>query len=182
MVDARIPERDLTDRAIRRLSVTARHDYWSLMLAAVAMRSDGVIEADDLAVIPWPVDRASLTELTRAGLLTKSGPTWTLARFATTQTAASTLDHMAAVREYERTKKAKQRATKAGMTDSEIAAILPAERPGTRPGHVPGNAEDRPGQAGQDRQARTEAKRSEAPEQVTEWPTVAIPVDVAEPF
>jgi hypothetical protein len=152
MVDVRIPERDMSDRAIVRLSAAARHDYWSLMLLSTSMRSDGSIEAEDLPMIPWGVNGSTFEELERHGLLKRMGPkAWVLTRFQATQTAAQELEAMEAVRNYERIKKARVRAKAAGMTDVEIDQkfpLLPSNSPRVVRGHTEEGQSQR--QAGQD--------------------------------
>ena len=52
MTDARLPERWLSDRRLSRLSDAHDRSYIQALLFSVSNRTDGVIEPDDLALIP----------------------------------------------------------------------------------------------------------------------------------
>lgn len=171
MVDVRIPERDMNDRAIVRLTPAARHDYWSLMLLSTSMRSDGSIEAEDLPMIPWGVNGSTFAELERHGLLKRTGAkAWLLTRFQATQTAANELEAMEAVRNYERIKKARGRAKLAGMDDAEIDQRFPlitSSSPRNVRGHTEEGQSQSQSQAGQD-ESKANQQTGEVPES---WPT-----------
>ena len=175
MVDMRVPERSMADRSIVRLSPSARHDYWSLMLLSISMRTDGDVEAADLTIIPWGVQEGSFSELERQGLLVKKGKDrWFLTRYEADQTAAQELEAMAQIRNYERIKKARTRAKTAGMPDDEIDKRFPLIT-SESPGRVRGHAEDRPEPEPELEPGRDEGEVDVATGEVKDWPTKAPP-------
>lgn len=69
MTDARIPERYLMDRRIARLNDAAFRSWVVATLWAVANRTDGMIERDDLPLVPQ-LNPASVDALIDSGLWT----------------------------------------------------------------------------------------------------------------
>jgi hypothetical protein len=137
MTDARFPERWLNDRRLLRLSDAAFRLFVVSLTWSVSNRTDGELDASDLALMPG-IDPAAAVELVRAGLWMAGGspsPTaapWLITEFASTQTSSSELQILTNARRREREKKRRQR----------------ARIPGDVPGDVsPGTAQDRPGQA-----------------------------------
>ena len=140
MTDARIPERYLMDRRIARLSDAAFRSWIVATLWAVANRTDGVIERDDLGLIP-KLDAASVDALTASGLWTATDEGWRITDYAETQTSRSELEALENVRRREREKKRAQRS----RPDADVS---PGQSTGTVPAVSRGATQDR-----QDRQA-----------------------------
>jgi hypothetical protein len=181
VVDARIPEQDIRDRAIARLSTQARHDYWSLTVLSVSMRTDGVIEPPDLRMLPWAIAAESIAELERAGLIEQTPGRVILLRFAATQTKASELDRLAAVREHERVRKARSRAKASGMSEAELERLFPTP-PALVPGHVPdGSGETQRTEPEQEPGIGRPGVTGVAAAITTDWPTAPIPTDEPPP-
>lgn len=143
MTDARIPERYLMDRRIARLGDAAFRSWIVATLWAVANRTDGMIEHDDLPLIPQ-LDPASVNALTDSGLWTANEDGWRITDYAETQTSRSELEALENVRRREREKKRAQRS----RTDANADALSRGQSAGTVPPASRGAAQDR-----QDRQA-----------------------------
>jgi hypothetical protein len=157
MTDARFPERWLNDRRILRLSDAAHRLFVTALAWSVSNRTDGVIDDDDLPLIPGvDVDRAR--ELDRAGLWDRYSDHWLILDYDSTQTTRDQLDRLDRVRRAEREKKARQRERKAAREDVEQVDsgndgdCPPALSPGTVPRDDTG--QDR---QGKDRQGALEA-------------------------
>lgn len=145
MTDARIPERWLTDRRILRLDAESYRAFFMSLTWAVSNRTDGVIEPEDLALIPHFAE-GSARALVKAGLWTVRECGWHICDYATTQTTREQLDQLFAARARERERKARQRAAKrAGGTD------VPGDVPGDVPPDCTGKARQ-----GKDRQGQEE--------------------------
>ena len=137
MTDARFPERWLNDRRLLRLSDAAFRLFVISLTWSVSNRTDGVLDAGDLALIPG-INPAAVGELVEAALWMAGGgpsPTaapWLIIEYAGTQTSRHELELLTSMRRREREKKRRQR----------------ARVPGDVPGDVsPGTAQDRTGQA-----------------------------------
>lgn len=126
-MDARFPERWLSDRRIMRLSSSAFRSFVCALAWSVSNRTDGEIDSDDVALIPGlvPVDVA---ELLSAGLLDALDGGWQIVDFGATQTSADEVARLERIRAAERRKKAAQREKKR----LEELADVPGTRP---PGH-----------------------------------------------
>lgn len=151
MTDARLPERWLNDRRVLRLSDGALRLFLLGLAWSVSNRTDGVIEDEDLPLIPT-VDVSRAAELGKAGLWDRYSGHWMFVDFDSTQTTRDELDRLDRMRRAEREKKARQRERKAARP-SEVDEV---DSPGDSPGGqgratVPG---DRTGQdrTGKDRQ------------------------------
>jgi hypothetical protein len=108
MTDARLPERWLTDRRLRRLPDAAFRLFITSLLWSVANKTDGVLYDDDLPLIP-DVDLGCADRLAKAGLWGRDRDRWIIAVFEDTQTSAAELDGLAARRRADRRRKAAQR-------------------------------------------------------------------------
>ena len=75
MVDARIPERYLTDRRLLRLAPAARWSYVAALTWSVSNRTDGVIEPLDLEILP-SFDPSCVPDLVAAGLWSTQEEGW----------------------------------------------------------------------------------------------------------
>lgn len=127
MTDARLPERLLMDRRLQRLTDSHFRSYINALLFSVANRSDGVIEPEDLGLIPGLGANAA-KGLVDAQLWLPRAPTgWLIADYSATQTSRSDLETLERVRAADRKKKARKRA-------GEAAAA------GVGTGDVPGDA------------------------------------------
>jgi hypothetical protein len=85
MTDARIPDRWLTDRRILRLSDAGHRLFVNALVWSVSNKTDGVLEPDDLPIIPHY--RAGLEDkLVDAGLWLNHRSGWLIADFIETQT------------------------------------------------------------------------------------------------
>ena len=138
MTDARFPDRWLSDRRLRRLSDAHFRTFVTALIWAVANRTDGVIEREDLALIPNFAANA-VREFVDAGLWTPLEQGWLITDFMETQTSRAQLQHLEVERTKERDKKARQRAAgKADAGGSTTAnAVVPRDIPRDIPGDVP---------------------------------------------
>lgn len=148
MTDARHPERWLNDRRFLRLSGDAYKLHSCLLMWSVSNRTDGVIDDQDLALVPG-VKHDAIDELVAAGLLERSatGDGWSLTEFIGTQTSRSGLEALEGQRRRDREKKARKRARAATEPTPDIPRP-PAQSPGPSPGTSVGQArpgQDRPG-------------------------------------
>lgn len=145
MTDTRVPERWLSDRRVLRLSDRGYRLFITAMTWSVTNRSDGVIDADDLEMMPGRFGTSDMAELVTAELAAPRLTGWLLLDYEGTQTSKHELEVLQKVRDRERIKKAKQRAAASGKGG-------PPE--GTVPGDVPGDVSQGTAQEGQDRQER----------------------------
>ena len=123
MTDARLPERWLSDRRLSRLSDAHDRSYIQALLFSVSNRTDGVIEPDDLALIPHFAPGAVNAFLAQE-LWSARQHGWFITDWSTTQTMRSELEVLENARARERRKKQRQRAKAA---DDDVAS------PGSRP-------------------------------------------------
>ncbi len=153
MTDARYPDRWLSDRRFQRLSDSHHRAYINALTWSVSNRTDGVIEPDDLDLIPQ-FDKTAVRAFMAAGLWSlreDHGRGWQITDFAATQTTAAEIRHLEDKRAKERMKKARQRA--ASKAEVEEAAASPDVVPGDFPGEVPADCTGKDRQ-GKDRQGR----------------------------
>lgn len=150
MTDARFPDRWLSDRRLQRLSDSHFRAFITSLVWSVTNRTDGVIEPEDLALIP-SFSANAVKAFVDAGLWSPMEKGWRIAEFATTQTSRDQLAALENMRARDREKKARQRAAKRGDSTSTDAGV-----PGTVPGDVPqdNTGKDR---TGKDRQGLGEA-------------------------
>jgi uncharacterized protein YdbL (DUF1318 family) len=179
-MDARYPERYLTDRRVCRLSDAEHRAYVLALVWSVSNRTDGIIAVEDLETLPRGVTREMLEGLKRAGLVSEEQVAgdlvWLLTDYAETQTTRAELESLDAARRAKRQDMAERRARKAS---DALSAVEPTtqDRTGT------GQDSDRQGQA---RTKSLPAKR----ESESSWPVVSIPrseslpaaVNDSEPF
>ena len=123
MTDARLPERWLSDRRLSRLSDAHYRSYIQALLFSVSNRTDGVIEPDDLVLIPHFAPGAVNAFLAQE-LWSARQHGWFITDWSTTQTMRSELEVLENARARERRKKQRQRAKAA---DDDVAS------PGSRP-------------------------------------------------
>lgn len=90
MTDARFPDKWLTDRRLLRLSDRAFRLFANALMWTVSNRTDGVIEAEDLPLIPGYAMGIE-DELARAGLWVEYRQGWLIADYKTTQTSRDEL-------------------------------------------------------------------------------------------
>ncbi|NQX11365.1 hypothetical protein HQQ80_06995 [Microbacteriaceae bacterium VKM Ac-2855] len=148
MVDARMPERYLLDRRIGRLSDAEFRSYITATIWSVSNRTDGVIVADDLPLIPRFSTSAVLAFVALALWVETGDGRWLICDFAQTQTSKHELEVVENMRRRDREKKARQRAAKAGLEAEPSPAF--ADVPGDVPRDVsPG--QHRQGQARKER-------------------------------
>jgi hypothetical protein len=147
VTDARLHERFLTDRRVRRLSDTEFRLYVVALVWSVANRTDGVIHDDDLALLP-DVDPAAAAALVKAELWHRERGRWRMDRFAAEQTSRHELEVLENVRKRDREKKARQRAA------AKDAAI---------PRDVPGDMSRGTAQEGKEGKDRTGAVKGQNP-------------------
>jgi hypothetical protein len=167
MVDARMPDRWLSDRRLLRLSPSAFRTFVMALMWSVSNRTDGLIEPNDLDLIPG-ASPDDLHELVRRELVERDGGFLRLVDFAATQTSRAELEVLENVRRREREKKARQREAKAGKggDPEETDGDSP---PGTSPGTVP---RDRTGKARQGQARQGQAPRERPPTGRDDGPTV----------
>lgn len=141
-----MPERWLSDRRILRLSDASFRTFATALLWSVSNRTDGLIERDDLALLP----RASAEhaeELEAAGLFASCDGGWLLVDFQGTQTSRDELQVLENMRRRDREKKARQRAEA-----KELSEESPRDSLGDGPGEQSlGTAQARPGKANNDK-------------------------------
>lgn len=142
MVDARVPERWLWDRRFARLDDVSYRSYFQALMWSVANRTDGVIEPDDLALIP-NFAKGSVKVFVAANLWTALGNRWLITDFEATQTSRSELEVLENARARERRKKQRQRAAKA-IEKAPGERDVPGDCTG---GWSPGTAQARQGKA-----------------------------------
>lgn len=118
MTDARYPEAWLNDRRIVRLSDAAHRLFVTANVWAASNRTDGFIEAADLALIHG-VDARHHTELVSAGLWTEVPGGWQIVDFHKTQTTKAQLDGLDHKRHQDRERKARERARKRGEPEPQ---------------------------------------------------------------
>lgn len=136
MVDARVPERYLSDRRVLRTSDKAFRLLITGTVFAVSNRTDGVIAEDDISLMP-KVRRAAADELVELGLWHPIDGGWAIDSFLEQQTSKDALDRLERIRRTDREKKARQRAEKKGVVSPGELSL--GQSPATT-------------QAGQDRQ------------------------------
>lgn len=169
MVDARIPERYLTDRQILRLSDAERSSLFMATVWSVSNRTDGRIERDDLALIPT-FKESTIVKLVQAGLLLPEGAdAWIIGDYSRTQTTRTEFEILDNARRREREKKQRQRA--------KPHDAVPGDVPGGQSrGTSQAGQAGQEGKAGQDYSEALESWIDEATgevqEPVTSWPTV----------
>jgi len=107
-LDARFPERWINDRRIMRLTTSAFRSFVCSLTWSVSNRTDGMIDADDVPLIPGlvPVD---IAELITGGLLATVDGGWLIVDFASTQTSADAISQLEQMRRAARERKAAQR-------------------------------------------------------------------------
>ena len=159
MTDARIPERWLSNSRLARLSDAHYRAFITALVWAVANRTDGVIEPEDLGLIPQFAPNA-VKLFVDAGLWTPLGRGWLITEFMETQTSRAQLQHLDQKRVKEREKKARQRAANRATMSADTA--VSGDVSGDSRGDVPGDdtGQDRPGQ---DRPGRGDHRREPAP-------------------
>lgn len=144
MTDARLPERWLNDRRVRRLPDDAFRLFVNSLLWSVANKTDGVLYDDDLPLIPGA---GSESHLVKADLWKRVTDYWLITDFADTQSSRDELDALAARRRADRKRKAAERARKAAdpaepavsrdvSRDSHAERIRPGQ---ARPGALRGS-------------------------------------------
>jgi len=112
-VDARYPERWLTDRRVLRLSDPAHRLFVTALVWSVANRSDGVITDEDLELLPR-VDSRCVWELADAALWLRAldSSAWLITDYEATQTTRDDLDRAEQARRAARDKKRRQRSSR----------------------------------------------------------------------
>ena len=173
MTDSRLPERYLNDRRINRLSAEHFRSYVMATLWSVSNRTDGVLTAEDLALIPG-FSTTAPAAFEAADLWVGIEGAWTIDDFAVTQTSKHDLEVLDNARRADREKKRRQRAKPDGPTFSA---------PGDDPGDVSrGTTQDRTGQArqgqakyletsGNDNFESLNEQTGEVSASVTQWPS-----------
>ncbi len=121
MTDARLPERWIMDRRVLLTSPQAWRLYTFGLMYAVTNRSDGLLAADDLALIP-AVDPKYAAELMQLGLWEDFGQGAILITdFKSSQSSRDELDQLERIRAADREKKRRKR-------------LSPGQSPGPSPG------------------------------------------------
>jgi hypothetical protein len=149
----------LSDRRLQRLSNGHFRAFVTSLVWSVNNRTDGVIEPEDLNLIP-NFAKDSVKTFLGSGLWAPreaAGRGWLITDFETTQTTSAQLRHLDQKRAKEREKKARQRA--AGKADADGSTGTDAVVPGDIRGDVPPDCtgQDR---TGQDRQGGGEQQAS----------------------
>lgn len=137
MTDARFPDRWLADRRIQRLTDRGFRAFVSALMWSVLNRTDGVIEHEDLALIPGFANCAE-DELAAAGLFEPLDHGWLITEYARTQTSKDALETLERARAANRERQAKWRAERAnarnnvtnGVTNDVTNSVTPQARLG----------------------------------------------------
>lgn len=148
MTDARFPERYLSDRRVLRLSADEFRAWSFATLWCVSNRTDGVVLADELPLIPF-MDDGIAGALVERGLWSLSGDGWLITDFDRTQTSKHDLEVLENARAADAAKKRRLRAAKKEQHERQTPRFtdVPGTVRGTSPGRVP---EDITGEAGRD--------------------------------
>lgn len=141
MTDARFPDRWLSDRRLQRLSDSHFRAFITSLAWSVSNRTDGVIEPEDLGLIP-NFSAGAVQAFVSAELWSPLENGWRITEYVVTQTSRDQLQALENIRVRDRQKKARQRAAKKAATTPD------ADVPGTVPWDVPpdNTGQDRPGQ------------------------------------
>jgi len=115
MTDARFPERWLSDKRILRLNAEHFRSFLMSLTWSVSNRTDGIIEPEDLALIPH-FAKGSAQAFIDAGLWAPQGHGWSICDFENTQTTAQQLDHLFTARAKGRERQARHRAKQSDDT------------------------------------------------------------------
>ena len=126
MTDARFPERWLNDRRLMRLPDPAFRLFVVTLAWSVANKTDGVIEDDDLALIPG-IDQSASAQLESSGLWERNGSQVLIAEFEDTQTTSDQLAHLANQRRQARDRKRRERARRASAVTRDIPRDVTAD-------------------------------------------------------
>lgn len=126
-----MPEKWLSDRRLLKLSDAAFRLHVTGLMWSVSNRTDGIIEADDLPVMPR-VDPGAVAELEKADLWTQSRGRWLIKDFKGTQTSKKQLEQQDEAREADRVRKAAERAAAKAKKDAEEAAEAAAREAAQR--------------------------------------------------
>jgi hypothetical protein len=169
VVDARFPDRYLSDRRVVRLNAEEFRSYVMATLWAVSNRTEGIVEHADVALIPHFAGAAD--RLVELGLwrVADDGTGWIIDDFKELQTSKEQLEAAANARQAEADKKRRQRAHARGehsLCGDECAGSS-GPRFSAVPGDVPG---DGPGG-----QSRVQDRRGQDRQGQKGWPTAAIP-------
>jgi Ulp1 family protease len=125
-MDARYPERYLTDRRVSRLSDAEHRAYVLALVWSVSNRTDGAIAVEDLDALPRPVTRETLDALHRAGLVSEEvvngDLVWLLTDYVETQTTRAELEALDSARRAKRLKAADKRAEEAHKIISAVTS------------------------------------------------------------
>lgn len=108
MTDARLPERLLNDRRLMRLPPEHFRAYVLSLLWSVSNRTEGLIERDDLLLVPGLIADAP-DALERSGLWCSCTAGWEIADFGATQSSRAELESVERARTKARERKARQR-------------------------------------------------------------------------
>ena len=161
MTDARFPDRWLSDKRIQRLSDTHFRAFVTSLTWAASNRTDGVIEPEDIALIPNFAAGAP-KKFVEVGLWAPrigAGRGWHIVDFPATQTTAAELRAAEQKRAKEREKKARQRAAHKGDEDSATCTnpVVPRDIPGDVPPDCAGKDRTGKDRTGKDRQGEGES-------------------------
>ncbi len=156
MTDARFPDRWLSDRRIARLSDAHFRSFVTSLAWSVTNRTDGVVEPEDLALIPnFAADSVKTFIGARLWIPRQAaGRGWEIVDFQATQTTSAELRSLDEKRAKERAKKAAQRA--AAKADSDSSTSTNAAVPRDVPRDVPTDCTGKATQ-GKDMQGESEA-------------------------
>ncbi|PZF63337.1 hypothetical protein DEI81_07985 [Curtobacterium sp. MCBD17_013] len=158
MTDARLPERYLSDRRVLRLSADEYRAWSFATLWSVSNRTDGLILADEVPLVPFLTDEIAATLVTRE-LWTVVDDGWLISDFEQNQTSRHELEVLENARRREREKKQRQRAGRGSSSgDTPSFTDVPGDVPGglsrgTSRGRVPEDSTGQEGQAGRDQES-----------------------------
>lgn len=120
MTDARVPEKWLNDKRIQRLTDADFRSFIMALTWSVSNRTDGVIEPDDLSLIPH-FAQGSAKALVAAGLWSAQKHGWCINGYESTQTTRERLAQLDAARLKDRERQARHRAAKAAKRADQLS-------------------------------------------------------------
>ena len=125
MTDTRLPDRWLSDRRMNRLTDRGFRAFINALMWSVSNRTDGVIEPEDLPLVPGFANCAE-DELAAAGLLDPLDHGWRITVYQATQTSKSQLEALEQARQANRDRQARWRAEKANVTNNVTGDVTEA--------------------------------------------------------
>lgn len=142
VTDARFPDRWLTNRQVLGLTADAFRLFVIGNAWAVSNRTDGRLDATDLAMMPDPAHEHDRAQLTGAGLWNRTADGYEIAGFATVQTTAAQLDALEQKRAQDRERQARHRTSKRESPRDVTRDTEARQEPREERKNYPANSDD----------------------------------------